>query len=162
MREAIRRHQRSSEVSSGHQRSSEVLRGPQRSSEVLRGHQRFVHRLMCTWEEDRTAAACEPLLMILARHEAVSIEHLPRRPPARLAVIDEHLYAQSDVLGTNQTPIRRNQTHHQRCNQRDAITPNQAQSGNQRDTITPARPTRGRFPPSGPQRFLCHRAARTP
>jgi hypothetical protein len=44
MREAIRGHQRSSAVISGHQRSSseasEVIRGHQRSSEVIRGHQR--------------------------------------------------------------------------------------------------------------------------
>jgi hypothetical protein len=39
--------------------------------------------------------------VILAWHEAIRVEHLPRGTPARLAVIDEHL-------------IRRNQRHHQR------------------------------------------------
>ena len=44
MNQAIRAHQRSSEVLIGHQRSSEVIRGHLRSSEVIRGepHQSVV------------------------------------------------------------------------------------------------------------------------
>jgi hypothetical protein len=55
MREAIRGHQRSSEVIRGHQRSSEVIRGHQRSSEVIRGHQR---------SSEVISLACNGLLML--------------------------------------------------------------------------------------------------
>jgi hypothetical protein len=86
IREALRSHQRSSEVIRGHQRSSEVIRGHQKPSEVIRGHQRSSEAIRGHYQRQSPSAGVESeAIRGHQRSSEATIRGNHRRPEWRAA-----------------------------------------------------------------------------